>query len=47
MIYLKLRQEGCRVNHKRVDRLYAEARLQVRRRPKKVPLADRQPLARP
>src|SRR4051794_24438942 len=48
MIYLKLRQEGRRINHKRVDRLYAEARLQVRRRRrKKVPLADRQPLARP
>src|SRR5438045_4472664 len=48
MIYLKLRQEGRAVNHKRVDRLYAEARLQVRRRRrKKVPLADRQPLARP
>jgi putative transposase len=48
MIYLKLRQEGRRVNHKRVDRLYAEARLQVRRRRrKKVPLVDRQPLARP
>ena len=48
MLYLKLRQEGRRVNHKRVDRLYAEARLQVRRRRrKKVPLADRQPLARP
>jgi hypothetical protein len=48
MIYLKLRQEGLQVNHKRVDRLYAEARLQVRRRRrKKVPLADRQPLARP
>ena len=46
MIYLKLRQEGRVVNHKRVDRLYAEARLQVRRRRrKKVPLADRQPLA--
>ena len=40
MIYLKLRQEGRAVNHKRVDRLYAEARLQVRRRRrKKVPLA--------
>ena len=39
MIYLKLRQEGRRVNHKRVDRLYAEAQLQVRRRRrKKVPL---------
>jgi transposase InsO family protein len=48
MIYLKLRQEGRSVNHKRVDRLYAEARLQVRRRRrKKVPLADRQPLGRP
>jgi putative transposase len=48
MIYLKLRQEGRRVNHKRVDRLYAEARLQVRRcRRTKVPLADRQPLALP
>ena len=39
MIYLKLRQEGRVVNHKRVDRLYAEARLQVkRRRRKKVPV---------
>ena len=48
MICLKLRQEGRVVNHKRVDRLYAEARLQVRRRRrKKVPLADRQPLVRP
>jgi putative transposase len=48
MIYLKLRQEGRVVNHKRVDRLYAEAHLQVRRRKrKKVPVADRQPLARP
>ena len=48
MIYLKLRQEGRVVNHKRVDRLYAEARLQVkRRRRKKVPVIDRQPLLRP
>ena len=48
MIYLKLRQAGERVNHKRVDRLYAEARLQVRRRRRKnVPGADRQPLVRP
>jgi putative transposase len=48
MIYLKLRQEGRVVNHKRVDRLYAEARLQVkRRRRKKVPVVDRQPLLRP
>ena len=48
MIYLKLRQAGVIVNHKRVDRLYAEARLQVkRRRRKKVPVMDRQPLTRP
>ncbi len=48
MIYLKLRQAGVVANHKRVDRLYAEARLQVkRRRRKKVPQADRQPLIRP
>jgi transposase InsO family protein len=48
MIYLKLRQSGERANHKRVERLYAEARLQVkRRRRKKVPVADRQPLVRP
>lgn len=48
MIYLKLRQAGVVANHKRVDRLYAEARLQVkRRRRKKVPQADRQPLVRP
>ena len=48
MIYLKLRQAGQVVNHKRVDRLYAEARLQVkRRRRKKVPVLDRQPLLRP
>lgn len=48
MIYLKLRQAGLQVNHKRVERLYAEARLQVRRRKrKKVPLGDRHPLARP
>jgi putative transposase len=48
MIYLKLRQAGQVVNHKRVDRLYTEARLQVkRRRRKKVPVQDRQPLQRP
>lgn len=48
MIYLKLRQQGQLVNHKRVERLYAEARLQVRRRKrKKVPIGERQPLARP
>jgi transposase InsO family protein len=48
MIYLKLRQAGERVNHKRVQRLYAAERLQVRRRRrKKIPVADRQPLLRP
>ena len=48
MISLKLRQAGALVNHKRVERLYTEARLQVRRRRrKKIPVADRQPLIRP
>lgn len=48
MIYLKLRQAGEPVNHKRVERRYAEAKLQVRRRRrKKVPVSDRQPLGRP
>lgn len=48
MIYLKLRQAGEIVNHKCVDRLYAEAGLQVKkRRRKKIPLADRHPLERP
>ena len=48
MIYLKLRQAGLTVNHKRVERLYALAKLQVRRRKrKKVPVSERQPLVRP
>jgi transposase InsO family protein len=48
MIYLKLRQAGRVVNHKRVERLYALEKLQVRRRRrKKIPIADRQPLIRP
>ncbi len=48
MIYLKLRQAGQGVNHKRVDRLYALEKLQLkRRRRKKVPIGDRQPLLRP
>ena len=48
MIFLKLRQAGVLANHKRVDRLYAEARLQVKRRKrKKIPVGDRQPLFRP
>lgn len=48
MIYLKLRQAGQLVNYKRVERLYQEAKLQVRRRKrKKVPVGERQPLLRP
>jgi putative transposase len=48
MIYLKPRQSGMVVNNKRVDRLYAEAGLQIsRRKRKKIPVADRPPLARP
>lgn len=48
MIYLKLRQGGQCVNHKRVDRLYALEKLQIkRRRRKKVPVSDRHPLVRP
>lgn len=48
MIYLKLRQAGEQANHKRVERLYAEARLQVKRRKrKKVPASERKTLGRP
>ena len=48
MIHLKLRQEDVPVNYKRVERLYQEERLQVRRRKrKKVPVSERQPLFRP
>lgn len=48
MIYLKLRQAGQLVNHKRVERLYALEKLQVRRRRrKKIPTSERQPLIRP
>ncbi len=48
MIHLKLRQKGLVVNYKRVARLYQEAGLQVRRRKrKKVPVGERQPLLRP
>ena len=35
MIHLKLRQAGLLVNYKRVERLYQEAKLQVRRRKRK------------
>jgi transposase InsO family protein len=48
MIYLKLRQAGEHVNYKRVERLYQLEHLHIRRRRrKKVPIADRQPLIRP
>jgi transposase InsO family protein len=48
MIHLKLQQAGIRVNYKRVERLYQDAKLQVRRRKrKKVPIGERQPLFRP
>lgn len=48
MIHLKLQQKGLVVKYKRVERVYREAGLQVRRRKrKKVPLGERQPLIRP
>ena len=48
MIHLKLRQAGLLVNYKRVERLYQEAKLQVRRRKRKKVLPyERQPLVRP
>jgi putative transposase len=48
MIYLKLRQDGKQVDHRRVERLYALERMQVRRRRRqKPPPCDRQSLIRP
>jgi putative transposase len=48
MIHLRLRHEGWAVNVKRVRRLYRLENLMVRRRKrKKVPLGERQPLLRP
>ena len=48
MIHLKLRQAGLVVNYKRVERLYRQAQLQVRRRKrKKVFPGERQPMVRP
>ena len=48
MIHLKLRQSGLPVNYKRVERLYQDAKLQVRRRKRKKGLVgERQPLLRP
>jgi putative transposase len=48
MIHLKLRLAGEIVNYKRVERLYGLEKLHIRRRRrKKIPMADRQPLIRP
>ena len=48
MIHLKLRQAGELINYKRVERLYGLEKLHIRRRRrKKIPVADRQPLVRP
>ena len=48
MIHLKLRQAGELVNYKRVERLYRLEKLHIRRRRrKKIPVGDRQPLIRP
>jgi len=48
MIHLKLQQAGELVNYKRVERLYTLEKLQVRRRRrKKIPVSERQPLIRP
>lgn len=48
MIHLKLRQAGLLVNYKRVEQLYQNAELQVRRRKcKEAFTRERQPLIRP
>ena len=48
MIHLKLQQAGEHVNYKRVERLYRLEQLHIRRRRrKKIPVSDRQPLIRP
>jgi transposase InsO family protein len=49
MIHLKLRQAGGEpINYKRVERLYQLEKLHIRRRRrKKIPVSDRQPLIRP
>jgi transposase InsO family protein len=48
MIHLKLRQAGEAVNYKRVERLYRLEQLHIRRRRrKKIPVSERQPLVRP
>lgn len=48
IIHLRLQHEGCRVNLKRVRRLYRLGGLMVRlRKRKKVPVGERQPLLKP
>lgn len=48
MIHLKLRQAGEPVSYKRVERLYRLEKLHIRRRRrKKIPVSERQPLIRP
>lgn len=48
MIYMKPRPAGELVNHKCADRLFSEARLQVKkRRRKKIPVTDRHSLEHP
>jgi len=48
MIHMRLRLAGWTVNAKRVHRLYREQRLMVnRRRKRKLPASERQPLTRP
>jgi putative transposase len=48
MIHLKLQQAGAGVNYKRVERLYRLEQLHIRRRRrKKIPVSERQPLIRP
>jgi transposase InsO family protein len=48
MIHLKLQQAGECVNYKRVERLYRLEQLHIRRRRrKKIPVSERQPLLRP
>jgi len=49
MIHLKLRQAGGEpINYKRVERLYQLEKLHIRRRRrKKIPVSERQPLIRP
>lgn len=48
MTYLKLRQAWELINHKRVERLYGLGKPHInRRRRRKIPVIDRQPLVRP